>query len=234
VAARSAAVRLTRAPGPERLPLAKRAEGWTWLTLTHGIIGDSRLEVVLATTTHRLKVTLRRVRPPVWRRIEVPSNITMFELSAVLEAAMGWFGGHLHSFEAGGVRYELPDSDSSGLYQMVDERNAKLRQVLPAVKSKLRWDYDFGDGWEHDVIVEAIEPTRSEATYPVCLKGKRACPPEDCGGPWGYENLLDALRDPEHPEHDVLADWASPDFDSEEFDVEITTAMMRVAKPFEW
>ena len=77
---------------------------------------------MLATTTHRLKVALRRVRPPVWRRIEVPSNITMFELSAVLEAAMGWFGGHLHSFEAGGVRYEIPDSDSFGLYQTVDER----------------------------------------------------------------------------------------------------------------
>lgn len=102
------------------------------------------------------------------------------------------------------------------------------------MKSKLRWDYDFGDGWEHDVIVEAIEPTRSDTTYPVCLKGKRACPPEDCGGPWGYQNLIDALRDPDHPEHDELVDWASPDFDPEEFDVETTTAMMRVAKAFEW
>ena len=183
-----------------------------------------------AKRVHRLKITLRQVKPPVWRRIEVASNMRLSELAAVLEAAMGWLGGHLHAFEAGGVFYEIPDDDI-GFRKTVDERKARLEQVLPDVKSKMRWEYDFGDGWEHDVVVEAIEARRSDVTYPVCLAGKRACPPEDCGGPWGYGNLLVALSDPAHSEHEDMTEWAPPGFDAEAFDIEETTDMMRSARP---
>ena len=107
---------------------------------------------------------------------------------------MGWLGGHLHAFEAGGVIYEIPDDEGFGFRETVDERRARLNDVLPTVGAKMRWDYDFGDGWTHDVVVEAIEPPRSGTTYPVCVAGRRACPPDDCGGPWGYANLLAALR----------------------------------------
>ncbi|MGD9704063.1 MAG: plasmid pRiA4b ORF-3 family protein [Acidimicrobiia bacterium] len=184
-----------------------------------------------AKTVHRLKVTLRQVKPPIWRRIEVLSDVKLSELSDVLEAAMGWYGGHLHAFEAGGVHYEMPDPDGFGFNRPVDERKARLGEVLPTVGSKMRWDYDFGDGWEHDVLVEAIEPRRAEVTYPVCLAGKRACPPEDCGGPWGYGNLLAALGDPTHPEHDELTEWAPPGFDPAAFDAGEVTEDMRAARP---
>lgn len=184
-----------------------------------------------STTVHRLKVTLRQVKPPVWRRIEVPSDIKLSELAAVLEAAMGWLGGHLHAFEAGGVSYELPDEESIGFGPTIDERKARLGEVLPAVKAKMRWDYDFGDGWQHDVIVEAIEPRRSNIEYPVCIAGKRACPPDDCGGPSGYANLVTALSDPTHEQHGELTRWAPPGFYPAAFDVAETTVIMRTARP---
>jgi hypothetical protein len=101
------------------------------------------------------------------------------------------------------------------------------------VGSKLRWDYDFGDGWEHDVVVEGIGPRRSDFEGPVCLAGSRACPPEDCGGPMGYEDLLDALSDPAHPEHDDMREWAPPGFDPAHFDVDQATAAMRSPRPLE-
>jgi hypothetical protein len=183
------------------------------------------------TTVHRLKVTLRQVKPPVWRRIEVDSNIKLSELSGVLEASMGWLGGHLHAFEADGVRYEIPDGDSFGVRRPRDERTARLGEVLPAVTSKMRWDYDFGDGWKHDVVVESIEPTKRDATYPTCLAGRCACPPDDCGGPGGYSDLLAAIGDPTHEEHAELTDWLPPGFDADEFDIAEATEMMRSTRP---
>ena len=182
-------------------------------------------------TVHRLKVTLRQVKPPVWRRIEVASNIKLSELSDLLEAAMGWLGGHLHAFEADGVIYETPDGERFGLPTPRDERKARLGEVLPAVKSKMRWDYDFGDGWEHDIVVEAIEPMKSDAVYPVCRAGKRACPPDDCGGPWGYGNFLAAISDPTHEEHEELTEWLPPGFDPDEFDIAEATDTMQSARP---
>lgn len=187
-----------------------------------------------AKTVHRLKVTLRQVKPPIWRRIEVPSDIKLSDLSDVLEAAMGWYGGHLHAFEAGGVVYEPPDPEGFSFGRRpVDERKARLGEVIPVVGSKMRWDYDFGDGWEHDVLVEAIAPRQAEVTYPICLTGKRACPPEDCGGPWSYGDLLAVLADPAHPEHDELVEWLPPGFNPAEFDAGEATVDMREVRPLE-
>jgi hypothetical protein len=180
-------------------------------------------------TVHRLKVTLLQVKPPVWRRIEVASNIKLAELSGVLEAAMGWLGAHLHAFKVDGVLYEIPDDDSFGFPPPRDERKARLGDVLPVVTSKMRWDYDFGDGWEHDVVVESIEPMKREGASPVCVAGKRACPPDDCGGPRGYSNLLAAIGDPTHEEHEALSQWLPPGFDANEFDIALATEMMRSA-----
>jgi hypothetical protein len=185
-------------------------------------------------TIHRLKVTLRTVKPPVWRRVEVDSTLTLSELAPLLEAAMGWLGGHLHGFEANGVHYEPPDPDGSfdsPFRRIVDERTVTLIEVLPTVKSKMRWDYDFGDGWQHDVVVEAIEPADPMALYPVCLTGRRACPPDDCGGPWGYEELLEALDDPDHERHSELTSWAPIHFDPTYFDAGEATDDMRSDRP---
>jgi Plasmid pRiA4b ORF-3-like protein len=187
----------------------------------------------MAATVHRLKLTLRSIRPPIWRRIEVDSNTTLYELSAVLEAAMGWLGGHLHAYEADGITYELPDEDSSFGRRPVDERKARLNKAVPTVGAKMRFDYDFGDGWSHDIIVEAIEPAQSDDDSPRCLTGKRACPPDDCGGPWGYGELLDILANPSHPERAERLEWLGGVYDPEAFNTAETTDAMRNAEPWD-
>ncbi|CAN5529483.1 hypothetical protein BH24ACT7_BH24ACT7_14700 [soil metagenome] len=138
-------------------------------------------------------------------------------------------GMHLHGFDVDGTRYGIrnPDWDLDDL----DEHRYRLEDALPSVGSKMRWDYDFGDGWEHKVLVEAITLPERGTTYPFCLTGRRACPPEDCGGPWGYGNLLEALADPDHPDHDDLTEWAPIDFDPARFDVDETTEAMRSLRP---
>jgi hypothetical protein len=180
---------------------------------------------------HRLKVTLRGVRPPVWRRIEVSSNIKLSDLADLLEAAMGWLGGHLHAFATGAVVYEIPDEDSEEFETTIDERTVRLVDVLPSVSSKMRWEYDFGDSWEHDIVVEAVEPALEGIEYPRCVGGSRACPPEDCGGPGGYEHLRAVLGDPTHVDHEGVAQWVPPGFDPEAFDAAEATEMMRTPRP---
>ncbi len=182
-------------------------------------------------TVHRLKVTLRHVRPPVWRRIEVRSTTKLSELAPTLESTMGWLSEHLHAFDANGDRYGQPDPDWGWGRPVLDERKFALGTVLPKVGSKLRFDYDFGDGWEHDVVVEAIEPVERGVTYPRCTAGRRACPPEDCGGVWGYQELLEALADPKHEHHEERMEWIGGDFDPDDFDIDDTTEVIQSPPP---
>ena len=131
---------------------------------------------------------------------------------------MGWHDGHLHRFRTGvvttaGRRYLEEVSEGA-------ERTAWLDQIAPNAKDRVRYDDDFGDGWEHDILVEAVLPLAPDARYPNCLAGKRACPPEDCGGVWGYAELLDAIADPRHPEHDEPREWLGRPFDPEAFNLD--------------
>ena len=182
--------------------------------------------ISVATTVHQLKVTLKGVKPPVWRRVLVPSSWTLAELSPALESVMGWHGGHLHAFDTGDSVYGQPDPDWGG--GLEDERKARLDDVLPQAGAKMRWDYDFGDGWEHEVVAEAIVEPDAGLRYPYCKTGRRACPPEDCGGPYGYQDLVDALTDPNHPRREELEEWVPPGFDPARFDLrEINDALRR-------
>jgi hypothetical protein len=170
----------------------------------------------------RLKITLRGVRPPVWRRVVVPASFTLAELHSVLQTAMGWTDSHLHSFDVGGVLY----GDVEELEGKVgNETRTRLSSVARRV-SKFRYEYDFGDAWEHDVLIEDVQPDAA-AAEPFCTAGRRACPPEDCGGPWGYEHLLEVLADPEHEEHAHLSEWIGGPFDPQEFDVAETNDQLR-------
>ncbi len=163
----------------------------------------------------------------------IQAGIKLSALAGVIEGAIGWLGGHLHAFEVGGVIFDIPDGE--GFRTTLDERTVRLADVLPAVESTMRWDYDFGDGWEHDIVVEAVEPRQVGVTYPVCLAGERACPSEDCGGPWGYDDLLAAVAEPTHERHEEFIEWVPAGFDPEAFDVDVANEMMRWARPLpEW
>lgn len=185
----------------------------------------------MTATLHRLRITLRSVKPPIWRRIEVASDVTLAELSDLLEGAMGWMGGHLHAYEAEGVTYERPDPDDGLSRRAKDESDHRLGEVLGAVGAKMRWDYDFGDGWQHNIVIEAIEPLDPSVGYPRCVAGRRACPPEDCGGPWGFQELLHAISDPTHPRHEELTEWLPVDYNPDEFNPDDATEAMRSPRP---
>ncbi len=179
-------------------------------------------------TVHQLKITLKYVRPPIWRRVLVPSEMRLSDSHDVIQIAMGWEDSHLHQFEVGETYYALPDPEEDDFWgsRSEDEAKVKLRDVAPREKDKLRYDYDFGDGWEHSIVVEKVLPREKGRRYPVCLAGRRACPPEDCGGPHGYGNLLEALQDPKHPDHEDLTEWIGGEFDSEAFDLEAVNKLL--------
>jgi hypothetical protein len=164
---------------------------------------------------HQLKVTLVGIKPPVWRRVVVPSGITLAELHDVVQAAFGWWGYHLHEFDFGGVRYGIDDGE--GWEPPKDERRARLDRLAPA-GSSFTYTYDFGDDWRHKIVVEKVTPADPSMRYPTCTGGRRARPPEDCGGGWGYENLLAVLADPADEEHASMLEWVGGAFDPEAFD----------------
>ncbi|MEW6072075.1 MAG: plasmid pRiA4b ORF-3 family protein [Planctomycetota bacterium] len=166
---------------------------------------------------YEIRVTLRWIKPPVWRRLLVRSDITFAALHETLQWAIGWTDSHLHVFRHDGGEIGKPDPGL--LTPARDERKLRLDDVLRRPKDRLVYEYDFGDGWEHDVVLERVHVAEPGGKYPLVLGGRRACPPEDCGGPPGYANLLDARSDPSHPEHAELSDWLGGAFDPEAFDV---------------
>jgi len=179
-------------------------------------------------TVHRLKIQLQDVKPPVWRRVEIKSDAKLPEVSQALLMAMGWTDTHLHAFRRNGVSFSRPDPDWDTDNR--DERRVTLADLAPLPKDWFSFDYDFGDGWRHRVTVEAVLARDDQATYPRCVAGKRACPPEDCGGPWGYAELLAALADPAHPEHAERGERAGL-IDPEEFDLAETNAGLASLAP---
>ena len=167
--------------------------------------------------TFRLKVTLRGTKPPIWRRFLVPSGITLRRLHDSLQAVMGWTDGHMHQFEGNGVLYGTSDREVG--CTRVSENKTTVDQVLRRPKDRLTYEYDFGDSWEHEVVLEAVVPPLEDGRYPIIEAGRRACPPEDVGGVRGYAYFLEILRNQEHPEHEEMLEWVGGSFDPESFDV---------------
>lgn len=175
---------------------------------------------------YQIKVTLNGSKPPIWRRILVPGDVTLAQLHRILQVVMGWYDCHLHQFIVGQVYYGVPDPDYDGFLEMRDESRVTLSQIAPREKLRFRYEYDFGDSWEHLLVVEKIRPPAPDQRYPVCLAGQRACPPEDVGGIWGYYEFLAALQDPQHPEHDSYREWIGGEFDPEAFDLDAVNAAL--------
>jgi len=186
-----------------------------------------------AAAVHRLKIGLRGAKPPIWRRLEVPSRYTLDDLHSVIQQAFDWEGYHLWVFETPNGQYGVASersseaSDAVGL--VVDpelgHRSAaavRLDQVAPGGGDRIRYTYDFGDNWQHEIVVEDVLDAEPGVAYPRCLAGRRATPPEDCGGIWGYQYLLEILDDPQHPEHAERLEWlglaSADDLDPAAFD----------------
>jgi hypothetical protein len=171
-----------------------------------------------ARTVHTIKVTLAGSRPPIWRRLQVPSDTTLRTLHQVLQAVFGWEGYHMWVFETPSGRYGMTDRE----LRIGSAAAKRLDQIAPGPKDRFGYTYDFGDNWEHDLLVETVTDPEPGIAYPRCLTGRRGCPPEDCGGIWGYEDLLEILADPAHEEHQDRLEWLGLDsadqFDPAAFD----------------
>jgi len=178
-----------------------------------------------ATTIARLKITLDDVKPAVLRRVEVSFDIRLDRLHLTVQAAMGWTNSHLYELRAGGVGWSTPypEQDSAGDFR--DARKARLGDILDDIATKtLVYLYDFGDGWEHTIKVERLADAAPGVLYPRLIEVSGRCPPEDCGGPWGYAELLEAIKDPGHERHKDLSEWIGDHFDPEADEAEWLTA----------
>lgn len=176
-------------------------------------------------TVYQIKVTLIGSKPPIWRRILVADTTTLSRLHIILQIVMGWDDYHLHMFTINEQIYGDPEDDEYGDLGTKNEARFKLNQLVSGEGFKFQYEYDFGDSWEHGLIVEKMLPVdpstgSGRVRYPLCVAGKRACPPEDVGGIWGYQEFLEAIADPEHPEHDRNLEWVGGTFDPERFDLE--------------
>jgi pRiA4b ORF-3-like protein len=169
-----------------------------------------------------LKVTLHDTEPPVWRRLLIPGEMTLGDLHQAIQAAMGWDDDHLHTFDIAGREYGDPD----GVDDVADEERLTLNEVLNSGVSRFTYTYDFGDNWQHKVLIERPRRPLEAGRYPTCIAGERNCPPEDCGGPWGYKDLLAVLADPAHPEYSERVEWVGEDFDPAEFAIEEANARL--------
>ncbi|MEV0805563.1 plasmid pRiA4b ORF-3 family protein [Micromonospora sp. NPDC050200] len=176
---------------------------------------------------YQLKVSMRGAKPPIWRRLLVPADISLARLHATIGAAFGWHGGHMHVFETAYGDFGRADRElghrAGG--------SVTLEQVAPEVKDKFRYTYDFGDDWVHDILVEKVLAPDPSTDHPRCIGGKRAAPPDDCGGIWGYQELVEVLADPAHPEHDERLEWLgladASQFTPDTFDLEEVNRRLR-------
>jgi len=180
----------------------------------------------------RLKITLDDVKPTVLRRVEVPFDIRLDRLHLTIQAAMGWTNSHLYELRAGDVSWSTPYPDADWAGDFLDARKVRLGDVLQDIgRKKLTYLYDFGDGWEHTIKVERLTDPEAGLLYPRLIEVSGRCPPEDCGGPWGYAEFLDAIKDPKHERHAELSEWIGDEFDPDADNAEwLTTEVAALAK----
>lgn len=173
---------------------------------------------------YQFKISLKNISPPIWRRIQIPENYSFWDLHVAIQNVMGWLDYHLHEFMT--IEKDYKKIKRIGL----PDEEMMYSDILPSWKEKIsnwffldknkaiNYTYDFGDNWEHRIELERIIKRKEKVNYPVCIKGKRACPPEDCGGVWGYKNIINILKDQKNPEYKETLEWLGGDFSPEKFD----------------
>lgn len=170
-------------------------------------------------SVYQIKVTLNDSKPPIWRRVLVEDTTTLSKLHTILQTVMGWTDSHLHQFIINDEFYGEPDDEFSDI-ETKNEKRYHLNQFVERKGFKFIYEYDFGDSWEHTILIEAILPIEKGAVYPRCIEGKRACPPEDVGGVWGYEDFQKVIADPQDPEYEQMMEWLGVKFDPERFNLD--------------
>jgi hypothetical protein len=173
----------------------------------------------------QLRVRLEGIDPPVWRRVLVPGGVRLAKLHDIFQAAMGWTNSHLHSFTIGDRLFGMQFDDYPE--EELDETEYTVYVALAGSVRRFVYDYDFGDSWTHEVVVEDVSWSPHTLKFGVCLDGQGACPPEDVGGTTGYANFLEAVADPLHEEHDDMLVWVGYKFDPSEFDVAAANAALQ-------
>lgn len=178
-----------------------------------------RKKATASDSVYQLKVTLLHSQPPIWRRFQVDSAVTLQRMHQILQVVMGWTDSHMHGFlvpqpgQRGARRQFLPIEEA-------EEKSTRLADLLRRPKDRVVYEYDFGDGWVHEIVLEEVVARSAAARYPIVLSGRGACPPDDVGGIAGYYHFLEAIKDPKHPDHEDMVEWGGEDFDPARFDIQ--------------
>lgn len=178
---------------------------------------------------YQIKIQLAEITPAIWRRIVIPSDMLLSDLHKVIQTTMGWTNSHLHQFEKDDTFYlpRMKDDYSWDDMNNVDYKRRKVSGLLKRENDEIIYEYDFGDSWRHIVLLEKITDNTRGRKTPVCLDGERNCPPEDCGGPWGYEHLLEVIKDPSNEEYEDMIEWVGEAFDPESFSLTDVNARLK-------
>lgn len=171
----------------------------------------------MAKQIYQIHIELKNSKPKIWRRLLVDSNIFLEELHDVIQIVMGWEDAHLHCFYDGMNQYAPKEFQ---LEESIESKKVRLNRLLISIKSKITYEYDFGDEWIHVITLEKVLEPDNKLQLPKCIGGKLNSPPEDCGGIWGYYNMLEIIKDPDHDEHEDIMEWLDDDFDPEYFDMD--------------
>jgi hypothetical protein len=169
----------------------------------------------------QFKITLQDIEPPIWRRIIVPGNYTFWDFHVAIQDSMGWTDSHLHSFKLTPNSKSfigIPSPDGDDFVKVKAGWEIKLKDIFNKKGKKILYEYDFGDGWEHEIAFE--KEIEKEIKKPLCLEGAQACPPEDCGGSWGYEHFCELMRKKKGNKYKEMKEWYGGDFNPNEFNIE--------------
>ena len=177
---------------------------------------------------YQIQISLNGSKPKIWRRLLIPADLLLSDFHKLIQTTMGWTNSHLHQFIKLGIFYSQRYENDDYWEEMdnVDYSDIKVFDLLQKEKESITYEYDFGDSWEHTILLEKILPNDEKSKLPICLAGKMNCPPEDCGGIWGYAAMLDILTQPDHEEYEHCYEWFDDDFDPKHFDKDEINQML--------
>lgn len=180
-------------------------------------------------TVYQIHLSLLGIKPKIWRRVLIQSDILLSDFHKVIQTSMGWTNSHLHQFIKNEVLYSerIPDDILWEEMGSVDYKNMRVSDLLGKEEERILYEYDFGDGWTHDLILEKILPGENALEFPLCLAGEMNCPPEDCGGTGGYSDMLKILKNPDHEEYESYINWLGGKFDSAYFNLKKVNKKLR-------